>query len=169
MWDHPPPILCVGDSFSDRMYRTRHGSVGWLFLLFMLELLFLKYFFCISCCSVRSFHFPCNTESLRALHSTGVLCQKVLQSAENPALASWQLDSAFVSDSRIFMCCQSALCPTSKWFCEAAPERAICASSLSLPTLLWVTQCDFSLSWTSCQEFAVTALSGGDLQQHLQN
>lgn len=72
MWKHPL-TLCVGDSFSDRMYRTGHENVGWL--LFMLEWLSLKYFFCISCCSIRSFHFPCNMESLRALHITRFLWQ----------------------------------------------------------------------------------------------
>lgn len=155
------------------MYRTGHENVGWLFLIFVLEWLSLKYFLCISCCSIRSFYFPCNMESLRALHVTRFLCQG--------ASKWWKF--------RYFLAVRFHLYLRLKYFClllvvvmpyllvtpEAAPEEVIWArGSTSMPPCsllqLTLTTSGFYPLAPSSQEFAMTALSRIDLlQQHLQN
>lgn len=173
IWDHPPLIYCVGDSFSDGMYRTGHENVGWLFLLFILAWLSLKYFFCISYCSIRSFCFLCTMESLRALCFTGFLCQG--------ASKQWKFRYHF-------LVVRFHLYPWLQWFCLPSVvvvpdllvytirphQRRFLMQGLPLHYLHYLLIVSFTSLWfyplaPSSPLFAVPALSRVHLLQHLQN
>lgn len=159
IWDHPP-ILCMGVSFSDGMYRRGHENVGWVFLFFMLDWLSLKFFFCISCWSVRSFYFPCSMGSLRALHCTRVLCRD--------AAKWWKFRSYFLMVRlclplwlQYFVSCWSGLCPTASYTTQLHLGRLfVQVHYLFIVSCNWLSQCQGftllvpparSLQWQYCQ------------------